>query len=146
MMEDKIFNNSYGNVEFDTGEIKFELDSSIYNEVYQDLNDELDMKMMYDALDEVIQDSEYIKYNEPDENGDIPKLSKEQINKVFLYVIGKLKRKYTVVDLFVIVSEYFDILPTKFYSALSNQTKNELIDELDKRYNIFNKKKYKKLF
>jgi len=145
-MEDKIFNNSYGNVEFDTGEIKFELDSSIYNEVYQDLNDELDMKMMYDALDEVIQDSEYIKYNEPDENGDIPKLSKEQINKVFLYVIGKLKRKYTVVDLFVIVSEYFDILPTKFYSALSNQTKNELIDELDKRYNIFNKKKYKKLF
>lgn len=145
-MEDKIFNNNYGNVEFDTGEIKFELDSSIYNEVYQDLNDELDMKMMYDALDEVIQDSEYIKYNEPDENGDIPKLSKEQINKVFLYVIGKLKRKYTVVDLFVIVSEYFDILPTKFYSALSNQTKNELIDELDKRYNIFNKKKYKKLF
>lgn len=145
-MEDKIFNNSYGNVEFDTGEIKFELDSSIYNEVYQDLNDELDMKMMYDALDEVIQDSEYIKYNEPDENGDIPKLSKEQINKVFLYVIGKLKRKYTIVDLFVIVSEYFDILPTKFYGALSNQTKNELIDELDKRYNVFNKKKYKKLF
>ena len=146
MMEDKIFNNSYGNVEFDTGEIKFELDSSIYNEVYQDLNDELDMKMMYDALDDVIQDSEYIKYNEPDENGDIPKLSKEQINKVFLYVIGKLKRKYTIVDLFVIVSEYFDILPTKFYGALSNQTKNELIDELDKRYNVFNKKKYKKLF
>ena len=145
-MEDKIFNNSYGNVEFDTGEIKFELDSSIYNEVYQDLNDELDMKMMYNALDEVIQDSEYIKYNEPDENGDIPKLSKEQINKVFLYVIGKLKRKYTIVDLFVIVSEYFDILPTKFYGALSNQTKNELIDELDKRYNVFNKKKYKKLF
>ena len=145
-MEDKIFNNSYGNVEFDTGEIKFELDSSIYNEVYQDLNDELDMKMMYDALDEVIQDSEYIKYNEPDENGDIPKLSKEQINKVFLYVIGKLKRKYTIVDLFVIVSEYFDILPTKFYGALSNQTKNELIDELDKRYNVFNKKIYKIFF
>jgi hypothetical protein len=100
---------------------------------------------MFDALDEIIQDTEYAKYNEIDENGDIPKLSKEQINKVFLYVLGQLKRKYTIVDLFVIVSEYFDILPTKFYAALSNQTKNELIDELDKRYNVFNKKKYKKL-
>lgn len=145
-MEDKIFNNNYGNVEFETGDIKFELDPAVYNEVYQDLNDELDMKMMYEALDEVIEGSEYEKYNMPDENGEIPKLSKEQINKVFLYVVGKLKRKYTTVDLFVIVSEYFDILPTKFYGALSNQTKNELIDELDKRYNIFNKKKYKKLF
>lgn len=145
-MEDKIFNNSYGNVEFETGDIKFELDPAVYNEVYQDLNDELDMKMMYEALDEVIEGSEYEKYNMPDENGEIPKLSKEQINKVFLYVVGKLKRKYTTVDLFVIVSEYFDILPTKFYGALSNQTKNELIDELDKRYNVFNKKKYKKLF
>ena len=145
-MEDKIFNNSYGNVEFETGDIKFELDPAVYNEVYQDLNDELDMKMMYEALDEIIEGSEFEKYNMPDENGEIPKLSKEQINKVFLYVIGKLKRRYTVVDLFVIVSEYFDILPTKFYGALSNQTKNELIDELDKRYNVFNKKKYKKLF
>lgn len=145
-MEDKIFNNSYDKVEFETGDIKFELDPVVYNEVYQDLNDELDMKMMYEALDEIIEGSEYEKYNMPDENGEIPKLSKEQINKVFLYVIGKLKRRYTVVDLFVIVSEYFDILPTKFYGALSNQTKNELIDELDKRYNVFNKKKYKKLF
>ncbi len=145
-MEDKIFNNSYGNVEFETGDIKFELDPSIYGEVYRDLNDDLDTKMMFDALDEIIQDTEYAKYNEIDENGDIPKLSKEQINKVFLYVLGQLKRKYTIVDLFVIVSEYFDILPTKFYAALSNQTKNELIDELDKRYNVFNKKKYKKLF
>lgn len=145
-MEDKIFNNSYGNVEFETGDIKFELDPAVYNEVYQDLNDELDMKMMYEALDEIIEGSEFEKYNMPDEDGEIPKLSKEQINKVFLYVIGKLKRRYTVVDLFVIVSEYFDILPTKFYGALSNQTKNELIDELDKRYNVFNKKKYKKLF
>lgn len=145
-MEDKIFNNSYGNVEFETGDIKFELDPAVYNEVYQDLNDELDMKMMYEALDEIIVGSDYEKYNMPDENGEIPKLSKEQINKVFLYVIGKLKKQYTVVDLFVIVSEYFDILPTKFYGALSNQTKNELIDELDKRYNVFNKKKYKKLF
>lgn len=145
-MEDKIFNNSYGNVEFETGDIKFELDPAVYNEVYQDLNDELDMKMMYEALDEIIEGSEFEKYNMPNEDGEIPKLSKEQINKVFLYVIGKLKRRYTVVDLFVIVSEYFDILPTKFYGALSNQTKNELIDELDKRYNVFNKKKYKKLF
>lgn len=145
-MEDKIFNNSYGNVEFETGDIKFELDPAVYNEVYQDLNDELDMKMMYEALDEIIEGSEFEKYNTPNEDGEISKLSKEQINKVFLYVIGKLKRRYTVVDLFVIVSEYFDILPTKFYGALSNQTKNELIDELDKRYNVFNKKKYKKLF
>ena len=37
-MEDKIFNNNYGNVEFETGDIKFELDPAVYNEVYQDLN------------------------------------------------------------------------------------------------------------
>lgn len=145
-MEDKIFNNNYGNVEFDTSEIKFEVDTSFLMDAYNDLNDDLDMKMMYDSLDEVIQGSEYAAYNEINENGDIPKLSKEQINKVFLYVIGKLKRKYTITDLFIIVSEYFDILPNKFYNSLSNQTKNELIEELDKRYNILNKKKYKKLF
>ena len=145
-MEDKIFNNSYGNVDFDTSEIKFEIDSSFFDCAYNDLNDDLDMKMMYDALDEIIQDSEFAKYNEIDENGDIPKLSKEQINKVFFYVIGKLRGRYSITDLFVIVSEYFDIVPLKFYNSLSNQTKNELIEELDKRYNILNKKKYKKLF
>lgn len=145
-MEDKIFNNGYGSVDFDISEIKFEVDSSYFDYVYEDLNDELDKKMMYDSLEEAIENTEFMKYNEVDENGDIPKLTKEQINKVFFYLVSKLKYKYNITDLFIITSEYFDIVPLKFYNALSNKTKNEIIEELDKRYNIFNKKKYKKLF
>lgn len=145
-MEDKIFNNNYGNVDFDTSEIKFEIDSSFFDYAYNDLNDDLDTKIMYDELDKVIKESEFIKYNEVDKNGEIPRLSREQINKIFFYVVGKLRIKYNITDLFVVVSEYFDIVPLKFYNALSNKTKNELIEELDKQYNILNKKKYKKLF
>ena len=145
-MEDKIFNNNYGNVELETGDIKFELDPAIYAEVYQDLNDELDMKMMYDSFDEIIKGSDYEKYNMPDENGEFIKLNTEQINELFLFIIKCLRKKYTITELFIMTSEYFDISVLKFYNVLSNKTKSELIDELDQRYNIFNNKKYKKIF
>jgi hypothetical protein len=41
---------------------------------------------------------------------------------------------------------YFDINPSKFYSSLSNVYKEDLIQELDDRTGILEKKNIKRLF
>jgi hypothetical protein len=74
------------------------------------------------------------------------KLNKVQINKVFSYVITSLGKDYSRVDIFGVLSDYFDVFPNKFYNSLSNKFKDELITELDEKYDILKKKKINKLF
>ena len=50
------------------------------------------------------------------------------------------------IDLFSVLSDYFDVFPNKFYNSLSNKFKDELIKELDDKYNILEKRKIRKLF
>jgi len=94
----------------------------------------------------VILESEYCELNKVTPEGVSKKLNKIQINKVFYHVIEKLGRQYTKIEIFGALSDYFDIFPNKFYSSLSNKYKDELMLELDRKYNIFEKKKMRKLF
>jgi hypothetical protein len=144
MQEDKIFNNTYGERDEVENTISFNL-SSVHSD---DLEPE--DRMHYDFLlkkvDELIKGSEFEHLNEVTPNGVIKKLNKVQINKVFFYIIEHLGSSYTRIDLFGVLSDYFDVFPNKFYNSLSNKFKDELIKELDDKYNILEKRKIRKLF
>jgi hypothetical protein len=74
------------------------------------------------------------------------KLNKVQINQVYSYVVNNLDASIRKIEIFSVMSDYFDIYPNKFYSSLSNKYKNDLILELDASLNILKKKKIRKLF
>jgi hypothetical protein len=69
-----------------------------------------------------------------------------QINQVYGFVLNSLPGTERKIEIFSILSDYFDIHPSKFYSSLSNKYKNDLIIELDQSMNIFEKKKIRRLF
>lgn len=143
-MEDKIFNNTYGEQELSSENITFKL-SPRY-----ETNDDPDEKMHYDLLfekiDNLIKGSEFEHLNEVTEDGIAKKLNKVQINQVFFYIIEHIGSDYTRIDLFSVISDYFDVFPNKFYNSLSNKFKDELIKELDDKYDILKKRKINKLF
>jgi hypothetical protein len=142
--KDKIFNNTYGDQDLSQNKINFTIAPS-----YADTTDP-DDKMHYDSLfekvDALIKGSEFEHLNEASPDGVIKKLNKVQINKVFFYLIEKTGSSYTRIDLFGVLSDYFDVFPNKFYNSLSNKFKDELINELDAKYNILEKRKIRKLF
>ena len=104
------------------------------------------MILYLNVVDALIKGSEFEHLNEATPDGVIKKLNKVQINKVFFYIIEKTGTSYTRIDLFSVLSDYFDVFPNKFYNSLSNKFKDELIKELDKKYNILEKRKIRKLF
>lgn len=144
MKRDKIFENTLGeNSEFDYN-LKFKVAPNYTDDM--DNDDKIHYKVLYQEIDDLIKGSEFEELNKITPNGVIKKLNKVQINNVFLYIIKHLGGSYTKVDLFSSISEYFDIFPNKFYNSLSNKFKEELIIELDEKYNILEKKKINKLF
>lgn len=142
--KDKIFNNTYGEQDLSGQKINFTVSSSWLDSM------DPDDKMHYDALFEVvnglIKGSEFEHLNEATPDGVIKKLNKVQINKVFFYIIENTGTSYSRIDLFSVLSDYFDVFPNKFYNSLSNKFKDELINELDAKYNILEKRKIRKLF
>ena len=143
MQEDKIFNNTYGESELINNSINFI--PPVYDD-NQDPDDKMHYELLFQKIDELIKGSEFEHLNEVTQDGIIKKLNKVQINKVFFYIIEHLGSSYTRVDLFSVLSDYFDVLSNKFYNSLSNKFKDELIKELDDKYNILEKRKIRKLF
>lgn len=141
---DKIFDNKFGERNFEGGYMNFKIDS-IYIST-GDMEDQIHFKLLLDSIHSLISESEFKKLNESDDNGDKPKLNKVQINKVYGFIVGKLSGGYRRIEIWSILSEYFDIYPAKFYSSLSNVYKHELITELDKTQHVLEKKNIKKLY
>ena len=91
-------------------------------------------------------DSRFKKFNEIDEHGRNAKLKKVEINDVYGYVVGEMVKNYSRIDIFSEMCTYFDINPTKFYNSLSNVYKEDLIEELDRKTGILDRKNINKLF
>jgi hypothetical protein len=144
MAEDKIFNNTYGQQEIDTKPISFNI-APAYN-TSRDTDDQIHYDLLLSKIDELIVGSEFEELNKVTPEGIAKKLNKVQINQVFFYIIEHIGSAYSRVDLFAVISDYFDVFPNKFYNSLSNKFKDELICELDDKYNILEKKKIRKLF
>ena len=144
MKEDKIFNNTFGEQDLSQGKINFTVSSNYDDNM--DPDDKIHYDLLFRKVDGLIKGSEFEHLNEVTEDGVVKKLNKVQINKVFLYIIENIGSSYTRVDLFSVISDYFDVFPNKFYNSLSNKFKDELIKELDDKYNILEKRKIRKLF
>jgi hypothetical protein len=142
---DKIFDNTFGESEYD-GNFKstFTVDNTFHD--YEEAEEKIHYNLLFQKIHGIIKQSPYAALNEIKENGKISKLNKMQINQVYGFVLNSLPGNERKIEIFSILSDYFDIHPSKFYSSLSNKYKNELIMELDQAMNIFEKKKIRKLF
>jgi len=144
MQDDKIFNNTYGDFDVSTSETSFKIEAGYEDNM--DPDDQIHYGIMMKRLDELIKGSEFKRLNEVTSDGINQKLSKIQINQVFYFVVKHMGNEYTRTEIFSALSDYFDVFPNKFYSSLSNKYKDELICELDKKYNILEKRNIRKLF
>jgi hypothetical protein len=144
MAHDKIFNNSFDTPEFELGNISFELDPSVKNN--QDEEERIHYEMIARKIHELILASRFKVFNEIDEQGRCNKLKKNDVNDVYGYIIDEIGNNWSKIDLFSEMCIYFDIKPAKFYSSLSNVYKEDLIQELDRKTGILEKKNIKKLF
>ena len=142
--KDKIFNNTYGEQDLSGQKINFTVSSSWLDSM--DPDDKMHYDALFEVVDALIKGSEFEHLNEATPEGVIKKLNKVQINKVFFYIIENTGTSYSRIDLFSVLSDYFDVFPNKFYNSLSNKFKDELINELDAKYNILEKRKIRKLF
>jgi hypothetical protein len=141
---DKIFNNSFDTPEFELGTISFELDPSVRND--QDEEDRIHYDMIARLIHELILKSRFKVFNDIDAQGKCNKLKKNDVNDVYGYIIDEIGSNWSKIDLFSEMCIYFDIKPAKFYSSLSNVYKEDLIQELDAKTGILEKKNIKKLF
>ena len=144
MQDDKIFNNSYGEADLSDFSSSFKLEAGFDDEL--DPDDKIHHDLMMTKLDSIIKSSEYGDLNKTTQDGVVKKLNKMQINKVFSFVISEIGSEYTKIELFGALSDYFDVFPNKFYNSLSNKYKDDLICELDRKYNILEKRNIRKLF
>jgi len=141
---DKIFNNSFDTPEFELGTISFELDPSVRND--QDEEERIHYDMIARLIHELILKSRFKVFNDIDAQGKCNKLKKNDVNDVYGYIIDEIGSNWSKIDLFSEMCIYFDIKPAKFYSSLSNVYKEDLIQELDAKTGILEKKNIKKLF
>lgn len=138
---DKIFDNTFDEAESDGRSISFKIenddDGDVESRMYADI--------LIREIDNLIITSEYKKLNDIQADGKIAKLSKIQMSLIYNFIIANVK-DHSKIDIFAAVTDYFTIEPAKFYNALSNVNKEELILELDKKMNILEHKKIRKLF
>jgi hypothetical protein len=141
---DKIFDNKFGESDYDGKKVNFIVDQGFHS--YENVEDKFQYKQLFDKIHFLIQESEFKSFNTMNTEKKMQKLNKVQINQVYSYVVNNLDASIRKIEIFSVMSDYFDIYPNKFYSSLSNKYKNDLILELDASLNILKKKKIRKLF
>ena len=145
MANDKIFNNNFDSPDFElNGTIKFDLDPSLDDGLHEE--DKIHFEMIARQIHSLVTNSRFNSFNEVDDLGRCSKLKKVDINAVYGFIVDEMVAKYSRIDLFSELCVYFDIRPDKFYSSLSNVYKEDLIQELDIRTGILDRKNIKKLF
>lgn len=145
MRNDKIFDNNFDSPDFElNGQIKFDLDPSMEDSRPQE--EQIHYEIIARKIHDLIQNSRFNIFNEVDDLGRCTKLKKADINEVYGFIIDELVVNYSRIDLYSELCVYFDIKPDKFYSSLSNVYKEDLIQELDIRTGVLDRKNIKKLF
>jgi len=140
MKDDKIFNNS-----FNRGDIEYELFGQIkmQSESGPDLYDEYIDSKIQEELYNIYQSSPYSKGFEKGR-----KLGKSILSEIYYYFEQRLigGDEMSATEKFIIIAEFMNVPYDEMYSELVTTTKEKLLQELDKKYKIFSKKKIKRLF
>jgi hypothetical protein len=142
---DKIFDNTFEETEyeFDTS-MSFALAPRAVDNRSEE--DKLEATLIADEIHSLISNSAFKKFNAIDEFNQTVKLNKIDINEVYEFISEETKATHSLVDIFSELCDYFNVNPTRFYQSLGNKFKEELIEELDTRTNILQKKNINRLF
>lgn len=75
------------------------------------------------------------------------KIPKDLIPLIFQDILKELEpTEYTMVEKFVAICDYSNISYTKAYESIHMKYKEEIVQEMDKKYGILSKKGIKKIF
>lgn len=102
-----------------------------------------ELKLLREDLYDIFVNSDfYEKYAK------IKKVPKQDMLRIFLYFYDNIKEKerYTVVEKFLEIADFMFMNYEIMYKELPMIYKQNLIAELDKKYTIFDKRKFHKLF
>ena len=134
---DKIFDNKFNESRFESNSVNLAFKIDPVYEESEEHEDQFDIDMLFNEIHDLIDSSKYKSYNELDTDNKFIKLNKIQINEIYKYVLDNITIHLDKIQIWTILSEYFDIYPNKFYNSLSNIYKNDIINELDKKNKIF---------
>jgi hypothetical protein len=142
---DKIFENTFDSPDFEIlPNFSFDLDPSCADSRSEE--EKIHYELIAGKIHELITNSRFEQFNEIDEHGRNTKLKKVEINEVYGYIVDEMVQNYSRIDIFSELCTYFDVNPTKFYNSLSNIYKEDLIEELDLKTGVLERKNIKKLF
>lgn len=141
---DKIFNNNFESPDTEFTNINFELDPNVKDTKSEE--DKIHFELIAREIHRLIELSRFKSFNKIDSLGKCATLKKADINNIYGYIVDEMAAKNSRIDLFSELCVYFDIKPAKFYSSLSNVYKEDLIQELDNKTGILEKKNIKRLF
>lgn len=142
---DKIFDNTFEETEyeFDTS-MSFAIAPRAVDNRSEE--DKIEARLIADDIHSLITNSRFKKFNKVDEFHQTVKLNKIDINEVYEFISDETRDSHSLVDVFSEMCDYFNVNPTRFYQSLGNKFKEELIEELDARTNILQKKNINRLF
>ena len=142
---DKIFDNKFEEQEheFDPT-MSFEVAPAFTDN--RDEEDKIEEDIIMNKVHELVSNSKFKKFNALDEFNQTTKLKKIDINDVYDFMNDSLCRKHSMITVFSVLCDYFNINPTKFYSSLGNKFKEDLITELDKSTGVLGKRNINRLF
>lgn len=142
---DKIFDNNFEAGEFElNGDISFNINSQYVDDRPEE--EKIHTENLRKYMHSLIEESRFRHFNEIDEFGASKKLRKIDINQIYEFLEDELSSRYSRIEIFAETADYFNIHSTKFYNSLSNVFKERLIEELDQKTNVLNRKNIKKLF
>jgi len=142
---DKIFDNTFEDSEFEFDPtMSFALAPRAVDNRSEE--DKIEAAQLADTIHTLIMNSPFKRFNKIDEFQQTVKLNKIDINEVYDFISGETKEDFSVVDIFSEMCDYFNVNPTRFYQSLSNKFKEELIEELDERTSVLQRKNINRLF
>lgn len=142
---DKIFDNTFEETEFEyDNSMTFALSPRAVDNRSEE--DKLEANQIADKIHDLIINSRFKKFNEINEFQQIAKLKKIDINEIYEFISDEMRSSHSLIDVFSELCDYFNVNPTRFYQSLGNKFKEELIEELDERTNILQRKNINRLF
>lgn len=142
---DKIFDNTFEESEFEyDASMTFALSPRVVDNRSEE--EKLEADQIATEIHQLISSSRFKKFNEIDKFQQTVKLKKIDINEIYEYISDEMRTTHSLVDVFSELCDYFNVNPTRFYQSLGNKFKEELIEELDERTNILQRKNINRLF
>ena len=142
MLEDKIINNNFDNVDYGTEALSqspIAVSPLVYDRYEESLSEDVSeiyaRKKMEEDLEEIYQASSYYqKYGQ-----EVKKLEKRDIADIYYLFKDELKKKdsYTLVQIFCGIAEFFDLnYKTLYNDIISLEDKAKILEILQESYGL----------